>query len=73
MSTQEIVERLRLLRLTIERQGEALLSDVEVPASLVLFDVMGALDLPGEAQIYVLGVENALRLRQDFGIDWEEV
>ena len=73
MTRQDIAERLRLLRMTIERQGDALLSDVEVPASLVLFDVMGALELPSSVQIYVLGEANALRLKQEYGIDWEEV
>ena len=73
MTRKDIAERLRLLRLVMERQSEALLSDVEVPASLVFFDVMGALELPAEAQLYVLGTDNALRLHQEYGIEWEEV
>ena len=73
MTRHDIAERLRTLRVMIEQQGNALLSEVEVPASLVLFDVMNALELPSDVQIYVLGAENALRLNQEYGIEWEEV
>jgi len=72
MTRREIVERLRTLRVMMEQQGDVLLSEVEVPASLVLFDVMGVLGLSTEAQVYVLGVENALRLREEYGIEWED-
>ena len=73
MTTQELVERLHLLRVTMEHQGGVSLCDIEAPAALVFFDVMGALEVPIEAQVYVLGVDNALRLRQEYGIEWEEV
>ncbi len=73
MTRREIVERLRTLRVMMEQHGDVLLSEVEVPASLVLFDVMGILGLSTEAQVYVLGVENALRLREEYGIEWEEM
>lgn len=73
MTRRDIAERLRRLRMTIERQGETLLSDVEVSASLVFFDVMGALELPPDVQIYVLGEVNALRLKREYGIDWDDV
>jgi len=73
VTRRDIAERLRRLRMTIERQGETLLSDVEVSASLVFFDVMGALELPSDVQIYVLGEANALRLKREYGIDWDDV
>ena len=73
MTRRDIIERLRALRVMMERQGGVRLSDVEVPASLVLFDVMEALGIPGPSQIHVLGAHNALWLQQEYGIDWEDV
>lgn len=73
MTRRDIVERLRTLRVMMEQQGGVRLSEVEVPASLVLFDVMEALELPPDVQIYVLGTDNALHLRDEYGIDWEDV
>ena len=73
MTRRDLVERLRLLRMEMEAMAETTVSDIEVPLALALFDVMNALQLPADAQIYVLGVENAVRLRQEYGIQWEEV
>ncbi len=38
---------------------------------LVLFDLAAWLGLDEEEQIAVLGVDNALRLREDYGIEFE--
>ncbi len=73
MSTREIVERLHLLRASIEAQGGEPVCEIQASLALAFFDVMNALGLPAEAQVHVLGVDNALRLREDYGIDWEEV
>lgn len=73
MTDREIVERLRLLRLTMEAQAGTSLCEVEVPAVLVFFDVLGSLGLSQTACIHVLGVDNALRLQREYGIEWEEV
>ena len=73
MSTREIVERLHLLRTSIEAQGGEPVCEIRAPVALALFDVMNALGLPAEAQVYVLGADNALRLRRDYGVEWEEV
>lgn len=71
MTRQDIAERLRALRMLMERQADTSLCDLDVPAALVLFDVLGALEMPLAAQVYVLGVDNVLRLREEYGIEWE--
>jgi len=73
VTRRDIVERLRTLRVMMEQRGGVLLSEVKVPASLVFFDVMSVLGLSTEAQVYVLGVDNALRLREEYGIEWEDM
>jgi len=73
MTTKELIKRLHMLRVIMEHQGDTSLTDVQVPASLVFFDLMNVLELPAHAQLYVLGMDNAWRLHREYGIEWEEV
>ncbi len=72
MSREEIAQRLLRLRVRVEAQAGAPLSNLQVPLSLALFEVMNVLGLPTAIQVYVLGVENALRMKEEYDIDWEE-
>lgn len=69
MSRDDLITRLRTFRLTVEREAQAPALEVQAPVGLVLFDLAAWLGLSEEEQIAVLGVDNALRLHRDYGID----
>ena len=71
MSRDDLVQRLRTFRLAVEQEAQTQAVDVQTPLALVLFDLAAWLGLDEEEQIAVLGVDNALRLRQDYGIEFE--
>ncbi len=73
MSREEMAQRLHNLRVRVEARAGLPLSDLRAPVALALFEVMNVLGLPAEAQVYVLGTDNALRLHEEYGIDWEDV
>ena len=72
MTQRDLVTLLCAWRAQVEQRAHKPLADVRAPAALVLADLLAALGLSPDDQIAVLGVHNALRLRQDFGLDWEE-
>ena len=71
MSRDDLVQRLRAFRLAVEREAQTQAMDVEAPLGLVLFDLAAWLGLGEEEQIAVLGVDNALRLYEEYGIEFE--
>ncbi len=71
MSRHELVQRLRAFRIMMERGARARALDVNASLALVLFDLAAWLGLSGEEQIAVLGADNALRLHEDYGIEFE--
>ena len=71
MRRRELVTRLQAFRRNVEHRACAPALDVRAPVGLVLFDLATWLGLDEEEQIAVLGVDNVLRLREDYGIEFE--
>ena len=71
MSRHELVQRLRAFRIMMEREARAHALDVNASLALVLFDLAAWLGLSEGEQLAVLGTDNALRLHEDYGIEFE--
>ena len=71
MRRRELVTRLQAFRRSVERQARAPALEVQAPVGLVLFDLAVWLGLTEDERIAVLGADNALRLHEEYGIEFE--
>ena len=71
MRRRELVTRLQAFRRSVEQQAQATALDVQAPVGLVLFDLAAWLGLSADEWITVLGTDNALRLHEEYGIDFD--